>query len=122
MSTVVRPELSIKNKYWIDRHRYYELKHFCLQYPLWKRMRAEWDGMSKSPRDLAVEANKYMHGDPTAKCVEARAFYNDRIDMIEKAAREADTELADYICKAVTRGLSYEALKLKYKLPCGRDM
>ena len=25
----------MENKYWISRHRYLELKHFCLQYPLW---------------------------------------------------------------------------------------
>lgn len=28
MSTTIRPELSEKNQYWIDKHRYYELKHF----------------------------------------------------------------------------------------------
>ena len=37
MGTVIRPETSKKNKYWIPRHRYHELKHFCLQYPLWKK-------------------------------------------------------------------------------------
>ena len=31
MATMIRPELSEKNPYWIERHRYYELKHFCLQ-------------------------------------------------------------------------------------------
>lgn len=37
MGTIIRPELSEKNKYWLEKHRYYELKHFCLQYPLWKQ-------------------------------------------------------------------------------------
>lgn len=37
MGTNIRPELSNKSPYWIERHRYYELKHFCLQYPIWKR-------------------------------------------------------------------------------------
>ena len=37
MGTTIRPELSEKNPYWIERHRYYELKHFCLQYPIWKK-------------------------------------------------------------------------------------
>ena len=37
MSTVIRPEISKKNLYWIPKHRYYELKHFCLQYPEWKK-------------------------------------------------------------------------------------
>lgn len=32
MATKIRPVLSEKNKYYIDKHRYYELKHFCLQY------------------------------------------------------------------------------------------
>lgn len=37
MATVLRSELSPKNKYYIAKHRYYELKHFCLQYPEWKQ-------------------------------------------------------------------------------------
>lgn len=37
MATLIRPELSLNNKYWIDRHRFYELKHFCLQYKSWKK-------------------------------------------------------------------------------------
>ena len=34
MGTTLRAELSEKNPYWIEKHRYYELKHFCLQYPI----------------------------------------------------------------------------------------
>ena len=49
MSTVIRPELSKSSKYWIDRHRYYELKHFCLQYPIWKKAAQLLDALSKSP-------------------------------------------------------------------------
>ena len=36
MSTVIRNEISKKNKWYIGKHRYLELKHFCLQYPEWK--------------------------------------------------------------------------------------
>lgn len=32
-----KPELSKKNPYHLSRHRYYELKHFCFQYPEWKK-------------------------------------------------------------------------------------
>lgn len=38
MGTNIRPELSNKSPYWIERHRYYELKHFCLQYPATVRL------------------------------------------------------------------------------------
>ena len=37
MSTVIRAELSKNNPYYISKHRYYELKHFCLQYNEWKK-------------------------------------------------------------------------------------
>lgn len=48
MGTTIRPELSEKNPYWIERHRYYELKHFCLQYPIWKKAYAALDGLALS--------------------------------------------------------------------------
>ena len=32
-----RAQLSAKNPCRIPKHRYYELKHFCLQYPDWKK-------------------------------------------------------------------------------------
>ena len=35
MGTNIRPEISERNPYWISKHRYYELKHFCLQYNGW---------------------------------------------------------------------------------------
>ena len=74
MSTTIRPELSEKNPYWIEKHRYYELKHFCLQYPIWKKARAALSSLSQRPID-AVKLTGSV-GDPTAKCVEAREFYS----------------------------------------------
>ena len=38
MSTLIRPELSKENPYYISKHRYYELTHFCLQYHEWKEL------------------------------------------------------------------------------------
>lgn len=48
----LKPELSKKNKYWVDKNRYYELKYFCLQYPLWKRAYEELDGIHTSSFEL----------------------------------------------------------------------
>lgn len=50
MATTIRPELSEKNPYWIEKHRYYELKHFCLQYPIWRKAYASLNGFSSKPR------------------------------------------------------------------------
>lgn len=33
MSTLIRAKISISNPYYLDKHRYYELKHFVMQYP-----------------------------------------------------------------------------------------
>lgn len=121
MGTTIRPELSKKNKHWVEKHRYYELKHFCLQYPIWKQAYASLDGLSKRPNDLSRLQKTNTISDPTAKCTEAKLYYLDRILMIEDAAKEVAQELSTYIIKAVTEGLSYEHLKTRLDIPCSRD-
>ena len=122
MSTSIRAELSPNNKYWIEKHRYYELKHFCLQYPLWKRAYNSVDGLSKLPA-YAMSFNKsYNHGDPVTKCVENRLFYSSRMEMIERVADETDEVLGCYILQGVTEGLSYSHLKARLDLPCSKDI
>lgn len=58
MATTIRPELSEKNPYWIEKHRYYELKHFCLQYPIWRKAYSSLSGISGKPSDWATISNK----------------------------------------------------------------
>lgn len=120
MSTTIRPELSEKNPYWIEKHRYYELKHFCLQYPIWKKARAALSSLSQRPIDTVKLTGSI--GDPTAKCAEAREFYSERIELIEKAAAETDAELGDYILKAVTQGIAYDHLRARVNVPCCKDV
>lgn len=122
MSTTIRPELSEKNPYWIEKHRYYELKHFCLQYPIWKKVYASLEGLSKRPVDVAGFFKENPCGDPTAKCAIEKVFYSERIDMIEKVAADTDSVLADYILKAVTEGISYDHLKARLNIPCCKDI
>lgn len=119
MATVIRAEISEKNKYWIDKHRHYELKHFCLQYPNWKRAYGELDGFTGRGND---GFRNNTPGDPTGKVVEMRNLYLDRMDLVRRISFEADPDLATYIFRAVTEGLSYTYLKTKLAIPCGRDM
>lgn len=122
MSTLIRAEVSEKNKYWISKHRHYELKHFCLQYPFWKDMYLKLSDpkIPLSALDRLPSGN--LPSDPTAKRAIIRAIYASRMDVIEKAAIEADKCLYDYIIRAVTEGLSYTYLKTRLKIPCGKDM
>ena len=123
MGTKLRPELSEKNKYWIERHRYYELKHFCLQYPTWKKAYLAIDGLNlSSPILHDTNTTNNIPNDPTAKCVIAKAYYSERINLIEKIAMKTDKDLYYYILKAVTEDLSYTYLKSRLEIPCGKDM
>lgn len=122
MATVIRPEISVKNKYWIDKHRHYELKHFCLQYPMWKREYAALDIPSITSAAGEKMPSSNIPGDPTGSFVMKKAYYLERIKLIEKIAKEADEFLSNYILKAVTEELSFTYLKSKLDIPCGKDM
>lgn len=121
MGANVRPELSKKNKYWIDKNRFYELKYFCLQYPLWKKAYGLLDGMKLYSYDLSGVPGSSLPTDTTGNCVEERSIYFERMQEIEEAALETDPYLASYILKAVTEGLSYNYLQSILEIPCSRD-
>lgn len=120
MATKIRPEISKKNKYWIDKHRHYELKHFCLQYPKWKRAYQSSPNISLST--MKPGSISSLHSNPTEREAIRKTRYLERIEMIERVAKETDNELHSYILKAVTEELSYTYLKAQTEIPCGRDM
>lgn len=120
MSRALRPELSKRNPYWVDKHRYYELKHFCLQYPVWKRIYSELDGLKSTDTDVAPSRTN-SPSDPTARSAESRLYYLEKIETVEQAAKQSDPELATYILRAVTEDLSYNYLKARLEIPCSRD-
>lgn len=122
MGTVIRAEVSTKNKYWIDKHRHYELKHFCLQYPMWKKAYTDFSDISIPLSMIGGINTSNLPGDPTAKRALMRAYYSDKMNLIETVAKETDKYLWAYILKAVTEGLSYTYLKNKLDIPCGKDM
>lgn len=122
MSTAIRAKISERNKYYIDKHRHYELKHFCLQYPEWKRAYSDLDNASLPLSMIERVPTSNMPGDPTSKRALMKARYLERIQLLEKIAIETDRYIGDYILKAVTEDLSYSYLRSKLEIPCGKDM
>lgn len=122
MTTIIRPEVSRKNRYWISKHRHYELKHFCLQYSEWKKIYRYLESTSVECSKLERLPCGNNVGDPTANLAIQKAYYLERIQLLEETAKQADKYLWNYILKAVTEGLSYTCLKFKMEIPCGRDM
>ena len=122
MATKIRAQISEKNRYYIDKHRHYELRHFCLQYPSWKK--AYVDCVDGDIPMASIEGARQNDGlyDPTSARAITRAHYSKRMQMLEQVAKDADKYLWRYILKAVTEGLSYTYLKTKLGIPCGKDM
>lgn len=121
MSTTIRPELSERSKYWIEKHRYYELKHFCLQYPLWRKAYSGLSSVSTVRYDITGSVKTNVINKPVETCAELGIFYLDRMDLVERTAKETDPILSDYILKAVTNGVSYDYLKARLEIPCCKD-
>lgn len=122
MSTSIRPELSRSNKYWIDRHRYYELKHFCLQYPLWKQMHSSLIEYPSSWPLLISPCKTNAINDPVTRHIEERLYYAERMKMVERVAKETNEELSCYILEAITEGISYDHLRARTGIPCCKDV
>lgn len=122
MATTIRAEVSLKNKYYIDKHRHYELKHFCLQYPIWKKIYVNC--LDRDVPMSMIDGAQPMEGryNPDSCRMDTRTYYSNRMRLIEQVAKEADKYLWYYILKGVTEGLSYTYLKTKLNIPCGKDM
>lgn len=120
MSTTIRPELSKKNQYWINKQRYYELKHYCMQYNIWKKSLLYLDGLSRySQNEPTSKTNKVS--DPTVECAEERQYYLRHIKLVERVAELTDPVLGEYVLKGVTEGTRYDILRLRCNVPCSRD-
>lgn len=119
MGTNIRPEISERNPYWINKHRYYELKHFCLQYNGWASAYKALDG--KTARPLLDGRASGGAGDPTEKCAERRVYYADRMAMVRQAALDATADFHEQLLLAVTEGLSYEHIRARTNIPCSKD-
>ncbi len=122
MATTIRAEISTRNKYYISKHRHYELKHFCLQYPSWKKAYIECLD-ADIPMTL-IDGVREPVGiyDPTSARALTRTYYSKRIQLLEQVAKDADKHLWHYILRAVTEGLSYTYLRTRLDIPCGKDM
>lgn len=109
MSTLIRPEVSKKNPYWIPKHRYYELRHFVMQYPAWVAAR---NGLEYLHAPVYGSRVKKDTTDPTMTCAELREYYSDRIDMVDRASLACGCP--QYVLRGILNSLSYEKLLMQY--------
>ena len=81
-------------EYKLSKHRFYELKHFCLQYPEWKQLYSDRDGWSEE-----ISKNE---GDTTSKDGITRAELRKNIDLIMRTCRDTGYNRWTVLCAYVT--------------------
>ena len=121
MSKDVRSELSKRNKWHISKHKFLELKHFCLQYPEWHKLYLELSLRGYT----AASGNeiKCCNLDDNVGNAAIEMYYiSKKMDLIKEVAYNTDPILGDYIFKAVTNGYPFTYLKTILEIPCERDM
>ena len=120
MGTNIRAKISAKNEYYISKHRYYELKHFCLQYDEWKRA---YNLLEPTTTTNWEEHGSHETGfsDHTAEIAIQRLYLRNCIDLVEGTAR-AVTDLHKELLLAVTKGYSYETVQAICNVPCCREV
>lgn len=117
----LKAELSYKNKYRLSKHRMYELQHFCLQYPDWVE---EYKILEL--RLTPTLGHEHTMGDKMERPVEELLIRKEQlncvIQLVESCAKMTDECIGKWILKAVTEGLSFPQMKMRYGVPCEKDM
>lgn len=83
---------------------------------------AALDGTNTKTMNLAMRVITNNINDPTSRYAIARAYYADRMKMLERVANFTNPELAEYLLKGITEGWSYDILKARLNIPCCKDI
>ena len=124
MATNTRPELSDRSKWWISKHRYYELKHFCLQFPEWEKKYNELDGLPRSSAFVREPVNEGKTSDPTAVYAEARDALQAKMNLVINTAYEVCNHQFwfQFLVEAVIYNTSFDVMEAqKGIMPVSRN-
>ncbi|HBC98699.1 MAG TPA: hypothetical protein DC053_03840 [Lachnoclostridium sp.] len=92
--------------YNISRTKYNELKYFCMQYGEKKQELHKNYGIGSISSDGLPKGN--LPGNPTERTAIRNSILKKDIDLIERTAMEADSEIYHWLIKNVTEGIPYE--------------
>lgn len=115
----LKNELSEKSKYHLSKHRYLELKHFCLQYPEWKQRLKEITDIRAS--DTVMPGSDQISNETERIAIE-RTMLKNKIELVEKTCMETDQVLWFYVLQGVTEEATYTYLRNAMNIPCGKNM
>lgn len=91
-----KPELSKKSPFYITKHRYYELKNFCLQYPDWKKALEQVNGWESNSHEVSGIVRGTLPESSTERQAMIRAYYSMHIDIIDRCVAKLEPAIAPY--------------------------
>lgn len=101
----MKNEISKKNPYWIPKHRYLELKNWCMQYHEWEE---EYNSCvyltSKNPRG---EKSSNV-SDPTSKMAVRMAELKKKMDLVNWICEEVAPNYTITLLVALVNNFSYD--------------
>lgn len=106
-----KPELSKKSPFYITKHRYYELKNFCLQYPDWKKALEQVNGWESNSHEISGIIRGCLPESSTERQAIIRAYYSMHIDIIDRCVAKLEPAIAPYVLRGVTEEVCYDALR-----------
>lgn len=114
----IRPELSESNPYYIPKHRYYELKHFCLQYNDWKKALHELTVL----RSVALDRIRSTDiSDPTFALAERAYELKHNIEMVDEVIDSVGGYFSGWLRAGIVEERSYVYLQTVMQIPCCKD-
>lgn len=119
MSTKVRSELSERNQYRLSKHRYLELKHFCMQYDEWKEALRLLTPLRSSFKEELIDDKRIA--DPTSELACWALYLRERIELLERIAAECLGHFGIYLLDAIVHEWTYETARARYSIPYCRD-
>lgn len=108
-----KKDLKIKS---LSKYRYRELKYLCLQYNELKEQLRKLSSENIKAVQLTGMPSAHNVTNPTQDMAIKKTEIERKIKAIEQSAIEVDSNMYEYILKAVAEGLPFEFLSI----PCGR--
>lgn len=119
MATKIRPEISENNEYYISKEKYYELKHFCLQYNEWREeLKYLTVPLTNDISDLKVDNNILYR--TTEEAVIRRSELIKKMCLVSETAGQTDAILGNYIFLVVTGAATFDYIRNYMKVPVSR--
>lgn len=110
-----------EKKYNIDKHRFMELYYHCLQYTKWKEELKYIDDNVRSVKYGTMRGGG-SNGSALERAAIKRRELEEKCELIEQTAIEADPEIYQYILTGVTQEYATFRYLKHLGMPCGQSM